>query len=260
MKILLFILFPLILLAQYIGTDGYGGFITESTAWTPTDISGCVLWLDATDASTLTTSGSTVTAWADKSGNSYNIDNYSATPETGTRTINGHNTIDFVNLDNDVLYRNDLMGFSGNPAMTIIIVLDSDATNGRAFFIGGGIGGQGLACRTDGSYRYNNGYQLFSAVGTDPIITMWWRESGATYSDGHLSYDNVEESQTAGGAATTITLKANHTAIGVGESSAETLTQDYYDGAIGEVLVYDSALSEADRTTLYNYLKDKWGL
>ena len=40
-----------------------------SQPWTPADIT-TAFWLDATDASTLTLSGTDVTAWADKSGNS----------------------------------------------------------------------------------------------------------------------------------------------------------------------------------------------
>jgi hypothetical protein len=46
--------------------------IPVSTSYTsPIDLSGCVLWLDACDQSTLTYSGSSITKWADKSGNGY---------------------------------------------------------------------------------------------------------------------------------------------------------------------------------------------
>ena len=38
----------------------------------PTQISGCSLWLDAADTTTLTLSGSTATQWNDKSGSGYN--------------------------------------------------------------------------------------------------------------------------------------------------------------------------------------------
>lgn len=49
----------------------------------PTDVSTpCLLWFDGRDASTLTLSGSNVTAWRDKSGNSNNITSFSATQPT----------------------------------------------------------------------------------------------------------------------------------------------------------------------------------
>lgn len=51
-------------------------------------------WYDASDESSISDSGGTVTQWADKSGNAGHATAVS-TPETGTRTINGRNAIDF---------------------------------------------------------------------------------------------------------------------------------------------------------------------
>ena len=39
----------------------------------PLQNSGCCLWLDAADLSTITTISSKVSAWADKSGRGYNF-------------------------------------------------------------------------------------------------------------------------------------------------------------------------------------------
>jgi hypothetical protein len=39
------------------------------SAWTPADLTGLALWLDADDSSTITLNGSTVSQWDDKSGN-----------------------------------------------------------------------------------------------------------------------------------------------------------------------------------------------
>lgn len=49
----------------------------------PTDVSTpCALWFDGGDATTLTLSGSNVTAWRDKSGNANNINSFVSTPPT----------------------------------------------------------------------------------------------------------------------------------------------------------------------------------
>jgi len=49
----------------------------------PTDVStSCLLWFDGADSTTLTLSGSNVTAWNDKSGNANNITSFSATQPT----------------------------------------------------------------------------------------------------------------------------------------------------------------------------------
>jgi hypothetical protein len=54
------------------------------------------LWLDAADASTITTSGSEVTQINDKSGNGRNFTGPSgARPSTGTATLNGKNILSF---------------------------------------------------------------------------------------------------------------------------------------------------------------------
>lgn len=71
--------------------------------FSPQNIPGCQLWLDAADTTCLTYSGSSVTAWRDKSGNGYTMNTltgapigYSqASPTTGT-PINGLNTVNFV--------------------------------------------------------------------------------------------------------------------------------------------------------------------
>jgi hypothetical protein len=49
-------------------------------AFQPTDLpTPCMLWFDGGDATTLTLSGSNVTAWRDKSGNANNINSFSST-------------------------------------------------------------------------------------------------------------------------------------------------------------------------------------
>jgi hypothetical protein len=69
---------------------GLGG-----TPWTPNYIT-TALWLDAADASTITTSGSDVTQIDDKSGNSRNFTSASGTrPSTGAATLNSKNILSF---------------------------------------------------------------------------------------------------------------------------------------------------------------------
>jgi sugar lactone lactonase YvrE len=57
---------------------------TSKNIWgfDPRTIPGCVVWLDAADTSTLTLSGSNITAWRDKSTFSNNVNSISATPPT----------------------------------------------------------------------------------------------------------------------------------------------------------------------------------
>jgi len=78
--------------------------ILSKNEWkfSPQNIPGCQLWLDGADTTSLSYSGSSVTAWRDKSGNGYNMDMLTAAPAgyaqtyptTGT-PINGLNTVNF---------------------------------------------------------------------------------------------------------------------------------------------------------------------
>ena len=65
----------------------------QTTArFNPTSIPGCLMWVDATDSTTLTFSGTNVSQWNDKSGNGYNF----TQPDTGrypAYTVSGINSM-----------------------------------------------------------------------------------------------------------------------------------------------------------------------
>jgi hypothetical protein len=80
------------LLNQQLRADLNKGLID---GFTPASLNSTVHWFDATDLSTLT--GATpVTAFADKIG-SLSLDHATLGPDSGTRTLNGRNVLDFVN-------------------------------------------------------------------------------------------------------------------------------------------------------------------
>jgi hypothetical protein len=68
-----------------------------SVAFDPLSIANCKLWLDASDTSTISLSGSEVTQWNDKSGNSKNVTQSTSArrPSSGLNTINSKNVITF---------------------------------------------------------------------------------------------------------------------------------------------------------------------
>ena len=63
-----------VVLALLLSTLGFASFSTSrvnAVAWTPASLgSSLALWLDASDASTITSTGGLVSEWRDKSGNS----------------------------------------------------------------------------------------------------------------------------------------------------------------------------------------------
>jgi hypothetical protein len=79
-------------------------FFTAPASWVPTDVSGCVLWFDASNAASITSSGGAVSQWADLSGNSNHANQSTAglKPALGTDATTGYGKITF-NGSNDVL-------------------------------------------------------------------------------------------------------------------------------------------------------------
>ena len=76
------------------GLQGPSTTITY-TPFTPTTISGCALWFDAADSSTLTLSGSNVTQWNDKSGNGRNTSSALGTSSLVSNAINNYPAVYF---------------------------------------------------------------------------------------------------------------------------------------------------------------------
>ena len=63
--------------------------------FTPTDITGCQLWLDANDTTTVSLSGNTVTQINDKSGNSNNTTSSTGTVTYAATGLNGRPAFSF---------------------------------------------------------------------------------------------------------------------------------------------------------------------
>jgi hypothetical protein len=66
------------------------------TGFVPTTIGGCAIWLDGADATTLTLSGSTVTQWRDKSGNTRHLGVGSGTTTYASNAVTVSNSYMYV--------------------------------------------------------------------------------------------------------------------------------------------------------------------
>lgn len=230
--------------------------------WSPLDLPGLLLWLDADDASTITDTANLVDQWDDKSGNANHLTSTLALrPSTGVRTINSLNVIDFDGTE--YMERADALGLTGNPDIYISLILDADQlfqTN-RPLHVGASGAGAGklISVAADGSFRFNDGNQVFASMGSVDISVLFQRSSGDAYGDGLLWFDNVAQTETATGNPTyTPNLTDLLTVLGSGLDTAGGITYEY-NGAIGQVIVGNAVLSETDRSNLDTY-NAKWGV
>ena len=111
-------------------TDAFGqrsaesALLTAGGAFLPSDDPLLRGWWDGSDTATITTTGTEVTAWADKSGGAPLAQNSPVRrPDSGTRTQNGLNIIDFDGSGS--LDRAETVPASGNIAFHGVFVIDA---------------------------------------------------------------------------------------------------------------------------------------
>ena len=123
--------------------DGNKLGLEDEVLWSPSDIS-TEGWWDASDGSTITTSGSEVTLVTDKSGNSYDLStttSYASGPTIGTVSQNGLNVFEFAPTipSYQVLENNSFAWNQSSSAIAFAMVFrcDDEAQTDQDFLISG---------------------------------------------------------------------------------------------------------------------------
>jgi len=229
--------------------------------FSPIDISGLTLWLDAADTTSITESGGSVSQWDDKSGNSNNAvqGTSSAQPKTNFTTKNGLNVIDFdgnkfFNLPNATIpdgaqtYDIYIVARLNDAVMSNNRTIISQGNNSTNEFVNARIG---TSYEVEMSW-WNNTLQ---GVSNDIQNQTWFIYSSSwdgTTRDLHVD-GSIIVSDTPGAVKNT---SPNNSRIG----SEWVTTSSQWIGNISEILIYDSALSTENRQAVEAYLQSKWNL
>lgn len=251
-----------------------------STPWSPAKLSGLVAWYKG-DAG-ITLSGSTVTEWADQSGNGYHLyQNPTQGMPSGsaptTSTLNGLTVVEFPLLNNGF---NPLStNLNAVPALNhanLSIIAVAQCTNSATLPTGGNdVVVAFLGTPDTGPSGSNNSTVLeFQPQTATPFIlgirgpttsetlfqaaTNTWYQI-ANWFDGTHQNLSVPINAAPNQAADTNTFGAN-TTLSVGGLIYNSLTYNGFVGYIAEVIITSAALTSADRTNLYDYLSNKWGV
>ena len=240
-----------VLTASATGSGTGASTSTGSGPFSPISLSP-LLWLDASDASTITSSGGAVSQWDDKSGNGYDVTQGTASnqPATGATTINSLNVLDFDGND----YLNGTATAMGSADRTIFVVVDSNNTSGWYFTFGqSGVSGERFGLTGQIAVRVNSGYVIYTtAIPLSPTILAF------TSTDGTIQ--NVE-------------CRVNGAALSVGSTASRTLataaqvqvgadggTGYGFNGSIAEIIVVQDTLTATEISDTETYLADKWGI
>jgi len=248
-----------------------GGIVIPTTP-----ASGSAIWIDASDASTFTfSSGSVVSQWNDKSGNSRNFSQGTvANQPSRTGSRNGLSTVVFDGTND----RMQATNATGNyTSWSLFVVTFSNSASTQRIF---GKRNAGAADESYGAVHFSSklyalARNLSSAVNatllnaSDGLFGITTNGSSADIGSLRLLSQTVSNnvdtkvryqtanlaSATAGSQSVTNTVNPFIGALNVSGSFFE-----FLNGEIAEMLLYPSALSDADREQTETYLKNKWGL
>jgi hypothetical protein len=240
-----------------------GASSKPGAAWTPTDLgSTLVMWLDASDSTTITESSGVVSQWNDKSGNGYNASQSSSTrrPSRLTAELNGKDVLDLAGRDY-------LTASVSTISTTVsIFAVAKPTTNwqnyGRLIGIkqaGVGFDFNNIAFgrRTTLSAIFYEPYGKQGLLSTS-VSTGTWYVLGSVMngSSSLITRDGTTATATITGSYTNT---PNEVWIGVSEHQKDG-TGDAWSSPVAEVVLINSALSSGDRERMEGYLAHKWGL
>ncbi len=251
--LLLFVVFGSIAIAQT-GPGGVGK--TDGT-------SSLKLWVDAADATTKTLNSTTVSQWSDKSGNASHGTQSTATkqPTNNATGINSRETITFDGSNDAFNLPNNSVLINNAPCSFFCLMKPANLTGYRSLYCAGP-GGGFTAFETNGSNLnyYDAADGIHNYNGTATLST------GTTY---------IFDANLSAGLAGVLTLNLNGgndftspaTTFGStwGSNPERTIggtaiATQFWSGDIGEVIIYNTQLSSAERSIVGSYLGAKWGV
>ena len=232
----------------------------RNVSWTPAELTGLALWLDADDASTITLRGgggpgpggsNHVVQWDDKSGNDRNASQATATSQpTNPIDLNNRRVIQFDGSDD----------FFNVPEFTTSRTIFILANKGGAAFpqLSGAAPGSFLP-----TWNVNAERLEYRSVHTQAILTQLSGGSNTEYAFGCVQLDTANDEvklNIFGGAVTTVsqTVGSSDLKINIIGRDFAGATQ-FTNGAVAEIITLSDVVTTEDRQKLEGYLAWKWG-
>ena len=233
--------------------------------FTPTSISGCLLWVDANDEDTITHTSGKVSQWDDKSGNNHHLTQSTASyqPTYSQNLFNPY--IDFDGTDNVIANQDTNLINVSDGNNTMFVVFESDVTTASSS--GDCVAGvcyrgrqyQGVSINSNHGGAGSVSYMNRSSQDYDPFLTnitsttkqvVYGTRSGTT----RTLYDQDGNSANRTNSSNT---SQDNFAVGSAWEVGRTPLSNF-DGKIYEIIVYDSVLSASQLAQVQNYLQTKW--
>ena len=251
------------------------GFFGAS-AFNPSNIAGLQLWLDATtglfDAtsggSAVTTDGSAVARWEDQSGSGRHITQatLSDRPILKTSIQNNKNILRFDG-SNDYLSRTDAFVFNAGATTIFCAIKSSAAVDRRLIAEGSSTSNIPVYAPMQSSILDGTRVSHFYRTDGNAII-LSNQENGGTAFNGLFNLVQISDTgsefkffvnktETKSVNYTRATTTLNRFSIGC---LLRATPSAFISCDLGEVIIYDSAISTSNKQLVENYLYSKWGI
>jgi len=223
--------------------------------WEPDEIS-LVVWYDADDAATISSSGTQVTQMLDKSGNSYTLTpaGGESAPLTGTRTLNGMNVLEWTG--NNCLQNLSFAYNQASTALNVAMVVQIDSPAGTQHFVLAGTSTTAAGTRMS-TLWVNNSFQVLGGSGGGNIQFL----SGVTSPAGQpyllLPRYNASNSSWRVNGTQTNTGSVGTNAYSILQIGHNEIEASDLDGFVAEIVAFPvPEMAEL----VEGYLAHKWGM
>jgi len=237
-------------------THPFYSVIPFTRIFSPNDIASCILWVDPANRSTLSLSGTNVVSMTDSSLLANSITRYNGTVYATAVTVSGNTILSFPGAN--IVYRSALVLTGSAYTIFVVMSLISTTGNGSGYqrainadsgngtiFVGALNGNLATFCGNNGFNDINANSPTYALTGNGlQVVTMY--VSGSSL----IPYINgaAETAKTGTTGATTVLD------IGCYQDS----TTQAWNGYVGDILVYNTALSTSQRQSIEGYLSWKW--
>lgn len=235
----------------------------QSRAFTPTDIPGLALWLDASDASSITLDGSSnVSQWSDKSGNARHVTQATVMnrPKPSTATLNGLTAIKFE--------AKTLTHYLTYTLGSFFVVWEHPTTSSGSYngicsyrtLSGSDLDMSLLLPLTPGGPPPTRAWQLYNAAETSTVI----RFNGVQRSSAENESTNGSPARVSPNRwnymSATFPAKTGAKALYLGTEAYVPATRLMQNGHIAEIIGYGTTLSAGNVASVETYIAAKWGI
>jgi hypothetical protein len=224
------------------------------TPFNPTQISGCALWLDANDPTTLTLSGSSVVQWRDKSGNGL-LAVSNAVVNWQQPTYNSTGPYSYVSMaPSQALY---ITGFPLTTSWSVFSCMCNVTLGARWYISPYADAGIVLMGMSEGASKIFSG--LLPSGNTTDITGSHIEYTSAQNTNGTGAYLYYRDGTLQSSNNTANSIAATTVRLGIGGNATYNadINGTYYPF---EIIIFNQYLGDTQRRQVEGYLAQKWGL